>query len=76
MGLHISRKAISEKYGLFIKSFNRKKLPVLLTWVTGNPSVLTEKYQFLPLMLYSVYCALGNICAFTTLYLKYTTTQV
>jgi len=34
------------------------------------PSML-HKYEFLPLMLYSVYCTIGNIYAFSTLYLNF-----
>ena len=48
-------------------------LPVIIGSVTGNSSLLTEKYQFLPLMVYSVFCALGNVYAFTIMFLKYTT---
>ena len=46
-------------------------LPVIIGSVTGNSSLLNEKYPFLPLMVYSVFCALGNVYAFTTMYLKY-----
>ena len=45
--------------------------PALVSVASGNPAVFQDKYQFLPLMVYSTYCAIGNIYIFSNVYWSY-----
>ena len=45
--------------------------PAIFECIMGNTVGLQEKYQFLPLMAYSVFCAVGNVFIYFSVYFDY-----
>ena len=45
--------------------------PAIFEFLMGNTVGLQEKYQFLPLMAYSVFCAVGNVFIYFSVYFDY-----